>query len=48
MRTVNDVQRIMLTIALWLKNVDRVTDLNKDGLEAIIREYAVAKVGGTY
>ncbi|KAL9580258.1 MAG: hypothetical protein Q9203_006375 [Teloschistes exilis] len=46
MRTVSDIQMIMIGIAMKLDNVHGVENLNRDGLEAIISQHAAAKVDG--
>ncbi|OCL00859.1 uncharacterized protein K441DRAFT_599828 [Cenococcum geophilum 1.58] len=46
MRTVNDIQKIMIGIAIKLDNFHGVENLNQDGLEAIISQHAAAKVDG--
>ena len=46
MATVDDIQKVMIGIAMKLDNVRGVENLNRDGLEAIIKQHAAAKVGG--
>jgi hypothetical protein len=46
MRTVNDIQKIMIGIAMKLRNVHGVENLSRIGLKAIISQHTAAKVDG--
>ncbi|KAL8855863.1 MAG: hypothetical protein Q9178_007483 [Gyalolechia marmorata] len=46
MATIDDIQKVMIGIAMKLDNVRGVEKLNRDGLQAIINQHAAAKVDG--
>ncbi|EXJ78184.1 hypothetical protein A1O3_09345 [Capronia epimyces CBS 606.96] len=46
MRTIDDIQSIMIGIAMKLDNVHGVENLDRNGLEAIISQHVAAKVDG--